>query len=77
MARRNTATDAAGTVRQKGYAVVLKCFVPMGESIEAQIAALTALREVEAGDLTPLREIAAGDSIEVKVKATSRKVNAE
>lgn len=68
---RKTETAAPTGKRQRGYAVTIKTFIPMGEGTAAQIATLQVIQEMEAGDIAGLAKLA-GVTFEVSAKQTSR-----
>lgn len=74
MAARKTTTETTATPkRQRGYAVTIKTFIPMGEGTAAQIATLQVIQEMETGNISGL-SLLAGVTYETTAKQTSRTV---
>ena len=79
MARKTASTGQAGTQalagaptpsRQRGFAVTIKGFIPMGDGIDAQIATLQMIQELAGGDFAESVKHMVG--VEVAHKQTSR-----
>ena len=70
MARTRSNPEAPKPKRQRGFAITVKAFMPMGDGLEAQIATLNVLKELEAGDLSGLGKDVTG--VVVTYKQTSR-----
>ena len=70
MARKSASTDAPRPKRQKGFAVTIKGFIPMGDDIPAQIATLQLIDGSETVEV-----VKAMTGVEVVSKQTSRVVS--
>ena len=76
MARKPRSASPTNGTRQAGYVVTIKGFVQINkDSLDDQIAALSAMKEAAAGDVTSVVGLMSG--IEVKNKLTSRIVGGE